>query len=131
VFLASAIIQGYILQSGEEPLRRAGLSMKERLKLRESILNRALPDDPAMRKLARSWAKYAVATYSKAVRWEPSYAVGLLLIFCGLYSVPYLSIVAVVIQCVLAVLRTRLFFDDLRKIRNSRDLVEHGNFGPS
>jgi len=105
--------------------------MKERLKLRESILNRALPDDPAMRKLARSWAKYAVATYSKAVRWEPSYAVGLLLIFCGLYSVPYLSIVAVVIQCVLAVLRTRLFFDDLRKIRNSRDLVEHGNFGPS
>jgi hypothetical protein len=96
--------------------------------IRGRILRRRLPTDPELRRLAFSWAEYETTTGRAALRWHPPLAVGIVLALCGLYAFPVISALVVAVQALLVLCRTVLYVADVRRIRNSVDLLRDGKF---
>ena len=127
-FFISTVAMGYLQRGVEDPLRAADLSPRERARLRGMILRKEIPEDPLDRALAFKWAAYATSTFVKTLRWRPLFNLGFIVIFCGLYWITGLAVAAIAMQIALLLLLTWVFVNDLRRVENSRQLLEWGEF---
>lgn len=114
--------------AGNDPLRVAGLSPKERRNIRMMIYRRVLPDDSTLRRWVFERAAYDSGNSRVSFLWAPLTVVGVLLLPCILYEVPGIFPVVVVIQCVCALYYLPLWIVDCRRVAHSKRLIRFGDF---
>ncbi len=107
----------------KDSLRVAGLPSKKWGEIRMMIYRRVLPGNPTLRRFVFERAEYDVATDQVQLLWTPLLLLGVLLMVCVFYLVPFVPPGVVVAQCVFVFYYLLIWIIDCRRVRNSARLL--------